>query len=65
MVVAQVTIRFALAEIVGPEGKVYAVDLGKKSIRALEKKAEKAWLPQYRSTRFICGRLELHKRQVG
>ena len=30
-----------LAELVGPEGKVYAVDLSKKSIRALEKKAEK------------------------
>ena len=32
---------FALAELVGYEGKVYAVDLGKKSIRALEKKVEK------------------------
>jgi ubiquinone/menaquinone biosynthesis C-methylase UbiE len=32
---------FALAELVGSEGKVYAVDLGKKSIRALEKKVEK------------------------
>jgi ubiquinone/menaquinone biosynthesis C-methylase UbiE len=32
---------FALAELVGSEGKVYAVDLGKKCIRALEKKAEK------------------------
>jgi len=32
---------FALAELVGPEGKVYAVDLGKKSIRALQKKVEK------------------------
>ena len=31
----------ALADSVGPEGKVYAVDLGKKSIRALEKKVEK------------------------
>jgi ubiquinone/menaquinone biosynthesis C-methylase UbiE len=30
-----------LAEIVGLEGKVYAVDLGKKSIRTLEKKAKK------------------------
>ncbi|HXZ30539.1 MAG TPA: class I SAM-dependent methyltransferase [Dehalococcoidia bacterium] len=30
-----------LAEAVGPEGKVYAVDLGKSSIRALEKKATK------------------------
>ena len=32
---------FALAELVGPEGKVHAVDLGKKNIRALEKKVEK------------------------
>ena len=32
---------FALAELVGPEGKVYAVDLNKKCIRALEKKVEK------------------------
>ena len=31
----------ALADSVGPEGKVYAVDLNKKSIRALEKKVEK------------------------
>ncbi len=31
----------ALAELVGPEGKVYAVDFNKKSIRALEKKVEK------------------------
>ena len=31
----------ALAELVGPEGKVYAVDLGKNCIRALEKKADK------------------------
>jgi ubiquinone/menaquinone biosynthesis C-methylase UbiE len=30
-----------LAELVGPEGKVYAVDLNKKSIRSLEKKVEK------------------------
>ncbi len=30
-----------LAELVGPEGKVYAVDLNKKCIRALEKKVEK------------------------
>jgi predicted methyltransferase len=30
-----------LAEIVGPEGKVYAVDLGKTSIRVLQKKAHK------------------------
>jgi 2-polyprenyl-3-methyl-5-hydroxy-6-metoxy-1,4-benzoquinol methylase len=30
-----------LAELVGPEGKVYAVDLGKNCIRALEKKADK------------------------
>ncbi len=32
---------FALADSVGPEGKVYAVDFNKKSIRALEKKVEK------------------------
>jgi tRNA G46 methylase TrmB len=32
---------FALADIVGPEGKVYAVDLGKTSIRGLKKKTEK------------------------
>ena len=32
---------FALADSVGPEGKVYAVDLGKKTVRALEKKADK------------------------
>lgn len=31
-----------LAELVGPEGKVYAVDLNKKCIRALEKKVEKS-----------------------
>jgi ubiquinone/menaquinone biosynthesis C-methylase UbiE len=31
----------ALADSVGPEGKVYAVELNKKSIRALEKKVEK------------------------
>ena len=31
----------ALADSVGPEGKVYAVDFNKKSIRALEKKVEK------------------------
>jgi ubiquinone/menaquinone biosynthesis C-methylase UbiE len=30
-----------LAEIVGPEGKVYAVDLGKTSIRVLQKKTDK------------------------
>jgi len=30
-----------LAELVGPEGKVYAVDLGKKSIRTLEKRVDK------------------------
>jgi len=30
-----------LADLVGPEGKVYAVDLGKKSVRTLEKKADK------------------------
>ncbi|MFC1919847.1 class I SAM-dependent methyltransferase [Chloroflexota bacterium] len=33
---------FTLAELVGSEGKVYAVDLGKKSIRALQKKVEKS-----------------------
>jgi SAM-dependent methyltransferase len=32
----------ALAELVGPKGKVYAVDLGKGCIRALEKKARKS-----------------------
>jgi len=32
---------FALAELVGPEGKVYAIDLGKSCIRAIEKKARK------------------------
>ena len=32
---------FALAELVGPKGKVYAVDLGKNCIRALEKKTQK------------------------
>ena len=32
---------FPLAELVGPEGKVYAVDLDQKIIRALEKKAIK------------------------
>ena len=31
-----------LAELVGPEGKVYAVDLNRKCIRALEKKVEKS-----------------------
>jgi ubiquinone/menaquinone biosynthesis C-methylase UbiE len=31
----------ALADSVGPEGKVYAVDKNKKSIRVLEKKIEK------------------------
>ncbi|MFH1662867.1 MAG: class I SAM-dependent methyltransferase [Chloroflexota bacterium] len=30
-----------LAELVGPEGKVYAVDLGENCIQALEKKADK------------------------
>jgi tRNA G37 N-methylase Trm5 len=30
-----------LAELVGPEGKVYAVDLGEKCIRMLDKKAKK------------------------
>ncbi len=32
---------FAMADSVGPEGKVYAVDKNKKSIRVLEKKIEK------------------------
>jgi len=32
----------ALAEVVGPQGKVYAVDLDGKCIRALQKKADKA-----------------------
>jgi ubiquinone/menaquinone biosynthesis C-methylase UbiE len=32
----------ALAELVGPEGKVYAVDLDNKCIKALEKKADKS-----------------------
>ena len=32
---------FAMADSIGPEGKVYAVDLNKKNIRALEKKVEK------------------------
>ena len=32
---------FALADSIGPEGKVYAVDFNKKSIRALDKKVEK------------------------
>ena len=31
----------ALAELVGPVGKVYAVDLDKKNIQALKKKADK------------------------
>ena len=31
----------ALADSVGPEGKVYAVDVNKKTIRALEKKVKK------------------------
>ncbi len=31
----------ALAELVGPKGKVYAVDLGRNCIRGLEKKAKK------------------------
>jgi SAM-dependent methyltransferase len=33
---------FAMAERLGPEGKVYAVDLGAKCIRSIQKKAEKA-----------------------
>jgi 2-polyprenyl-3-methyl-5-hydroxy-6-metoxy-1,4-benzoquinol methylase len=32
----------ALAELIGQEGKVYAVDLDKKNIRALQKRADKA-----------------------
>ena len=32
---------FPLADLVGPEGKVYAVDLGEKCIRAIQKKADK------------------------
>jgi ubiquinone/menaquinone biosynthesis C-methylase UbiE len=32
---------FALAQCIGPEGRVYAVDLDKKCIRALEKKMNK------------------------
>jgi ubiquinone/menaquinone biosynthesis C-methylase UbiE len=32
---------FALADLVGPEGKVYSVDLAKKCIRVIRKKAEK------------------------
>ena len=32
---------FALAELVGPKGKVHAVDLGKNCIQGLEKKAKK------------------------
>ena len=32
---------FALAELVGPEGKVYAVDLGKNCIRGIQKKSKK------------------------
>ena len=32
---------FPMADSVGPEGKVYAVDKNKKSIRVLEKKVEK------------------------
>jgi ubiquinone/menaquinone biosynthesis C-methylase UbiE len=32
----------ALAELVGPQGKVYAVDLDKKNIQALQKRADKA-----------------------
>ena len=31
----------ALADSVGPDGKVYAVDFNKKNVRALQKKAEK------------------------
>ena len=32
---------FALADMVGPEGKVYAIDLARKCILAIKKKAEK------------------------
>ena len=32
---------FPIADLVGPEGKVYAVDLGKKCIQAIKKKAKK------------------------
>ena len=32
---------FPMADLVGPEGKVYAVDLGKKCIQAIQKKADK------------------------
>ena len=32
---------FAMAKIVGPEGKVYAVDLGNKAIKVIDKKIEK------------------------
>jgi ubiquinone/menaquinone biosynthesis C-methylase UbiE len=32
---------FALTELVGPEGRVYAVDSDEKAIRAVEKKADK------------------------
>ena len=39
MVVAQGYYTLALAEFVGPEGRVYAVDSDGKAIRALEKKA--------------------------
>jgi len=33
---------FALADLVGSEGKIYAVDLANKCIRAIQKKAEKS-----------------------
>jgi ubiquinone/menaquinone biosynthesis C-methylase UbiE len=32
---------FALADMVGPEGRVYAVDLARKCVRAIKRKAEK------------------------
>jgi len=35
---------FALADLVGPDGKVYAVDLAEKCIRAIRKRAEKRGL---------------------
>jgi ubiquinone/menaquinone biosynthesis C-methylase UbiE len=33
--------KVALAECVGPEGRVYAVDLNERAVRALEEKADK------------------------
>jgi precorrin-6B methylase 2 len=37
-------ITLALAECIGPEGRVYAVDLNENAIRALEEKADKRGL---------------------